>query len=46
VPFLAQLVGERAHSVGQPLHVVVEQNFGHLDLLSLIDPLSWNIRRC
>jgi len=29
VPRLPQLVGERPHSLGQPLHVVVQQDLGH-----------------
>jgi hypothetical protein len=30
VPAGAQLLGERAHAVGQPLHVVEQHDFGHL----------------
>ncbi len=30
VPRLPQLVGERPHSLGQPLDVVVQHNLGHL----------------
>jgi hypothetical protein len=43
VPRLPQLVGERPDSLGQPLDVVVQHNFGHLRLLPSNNPKTWNI---
>jgi hypothetical protein len=46
VACLPQLAGERLHSVGQPLDVVVQHDFGHLRSSRAIDPCNWNILRC
>ena len=46
VPGVPQLVGERPHSFGQPLDVVVQHDLRHRRPSSAIDPLSWNILRC
>ena len=45
VPGLADLVGERLHSLGQPLDVVVQDNIAH-PCSSRIDPSYWNVPRC
>jgi hypothetical protein len=45
VPGLAELVGERLHSLGQPLDVVVQDDFAHFPS-SHIDPSYWNVPRC
>jgi hypothetical protein len=41
-----QLLGEGAHSVGQTLDVVEQDDFAHPRPSSAIDPLSWNILGC
>jgi hypothetical protein len=46
VPGLPQLVGERPHSVGQALDVVIQHNLAHPRSSSAIDPQDWNISQC
>ena len=44
VPRLPQLVGERPHSLGQPLDVVVQHNLGHLNPPESMIQLSGTFR--